>query len=253
MERADGQFGDGAGGWFDTQADQTDLFIRTRSEYDGAIPAGSSVMVNNLLDLHELTGERSYLERASRAIASLSGFIAAAPVGAINSTRALLRVLLKEPSLLPWSNGGAESAPISPALSAGDVVAVFASEERVVVREREPAGLILQVRIQEGYHITAPDPGRVGAELVGFHIDIVNGSGVRAYADYPPGEPYRPAWADKDQPIPAYTGTIAVPVMLEREGPWKGRPLLAVWYQACTDTACLAPSTLELDVAIDRG
>ncbi|MEL7088538.1 MAG: DUF255 domain-containing protein, partial [Planctomycetota bacterium] len=34
-----------AGGYFDTLPDQTDLFVRTRSTYDGALPSGNSQMI----------------------------------------------------------------------------------------------------------------------------------------------------------------------------------------------------------------
>ena len=49
-----------------------------------------------------------------------------------------------------------------------------------------------------------------------------------------------------------HRATFNLPVVIAREGQWSGRPLLAVTYQVCTDTECLAPTTVELDVAIDR-
>ena len=51
------RFWDPGGGYFDSLADQADLFVRTKSTYDGAVPCGNSVMLNNLLDLHELNGD----------------------------------------------------------------------------------------------------------------------------------------------------------------------------------------------------
>ena len=40
-------------------------------------------------------------------------------------------------------------------------------------------------------------------------------------------------------------------IVLEREGDLTGRPIVTVTYQACSDTECLEPVTVELDVAID--
>jgi hypothetical protein len=107
--------------------------------------------------------------------------------------------------------------------------------------------LHLVLRIAEGYHINAADPGPGGAGLRPLRVGVINGTGVAAYADYPAGEAY-----GMDGEIRVHKGQVELTVVVEREGEWSGRPILAVTYQACTDTECLAPITAELDVAIDR-
>jgi uncharacterized protein len=62
--------GGGGGGYFDTLDGQSDLFIRTQSAYDGAVPCGNSVMLLNLLALHEITGDKKYLEDAAATLRS---------------------------------------------------------------------------------------------------------------------------------------------------------------------------------------
>ncbi|MGE3107257.1 MAG: thioredoxin domain-containing protein [Phycisphaerales bacterium] len=258
---ADARFGDPAsGGYFDTLAGQADLFVRARSKYDGAIPSAGSIMLNNLLDLHELTGEAAYAQRAGRCLASMSAFVANSPVGGINSTRALLRILASGPavrsaalSLLPAPDSAGQASAAS---EASHPVAIYSAVDTVVVGEREPAGIVLKVKIDAGYHVNAAEPG--DESLIGFRVAVVNGSGVVAFADYPSGTEYRPAWNLKEGgaggvALRVYTGEVSIPVILERRGEWKGKPLLAVTYQACRDDACLAPATVELDVAIDRG
>ena len=140
-------------------------------------------------------------------------------------------------------------------------VAVYAAVDEVTVSDTEPAGVILKMKIDDGYHVNAAEPGL--DSLIGLRVKIINGSGVAVFADYPRGDEYRPAWAAGDAKdaanaaaappaIRVYKGEVSIPVILERSGEWKGKPLLAVTYQACTDSACLAPVTVELDVVIDR-
>src|SRR5690606_6319614 len=52
------------GGFYDTLADQDDLFVRARTIYDGAIPSAASQMIHNLLDLG----------RFDRAVSDLSAY-----------------------------------------------------------------------------------------------------------------------------------------------------------------------------------
>ncbi len=70
--------------------------------------------------------------------------------------------------------------------------------------------------------------------------------GVAAYADYPSGEPWT-----VDPSILVHKGTFELRIALERTGPIIGQPLISITYQACTDTECLEPVTVELDVALD--
>jgi uncharacterized protein YyaL (SSP411 family) len=86
------------GGYFDTLADQPDLFVRLRSTYDGALPSGGSVMVHNLLDLFELTGERAYLDRAVEDLGAFAQHLQGQPIALIHMQHALLRVLELTPS-----------------------------------------------------------------------------------------------------------------------------------------------------------
>ena len=84
-----------------------------------------------------------------------------------------------------------------------DPVHIFASTERVTVSHDTPATLTLVIDIQPGYHVVAaqpweeegtkPDPSVPSSlraslpSLIPFRVGVHNGSGVAAYADYPPG------------------------------------------------------------------
>ena len=251
VDLASGAFADDAGGFFDTRPDQTDLFVRTRSTHDGAVPAGVSVMLGNLIDLADATRDDAWLGRAAACVRSISGEIADNPLGTINSTRHLLRLMRlgeRVDGLIEFSDS---KAP--PLGGSARVVEVLASDEEITVRAGEPAELHLALRIHPGHHIVAAIPGETDAPLVPLRVGLVRGRGVAVYADYPPGEP---SGVEGVGTVNVYTGTVEVRVALEHAtgiGATPGEPVLGVTFQACTDDACLQPSTVPLRVKVIIG
>jgi len=247
-------FSEPSGAWYDTRAGRTDLFVRTSSTSDGALPSAASVMLHNLLDLAELTGCGTYRDQAAGLLASLSGAIAASPVGAVNATRALFRVLTEEP--LRGLSPTGEPAPSAAGAEVGEPflpVEVYSDAERVTVGRDAPAVVRLVLKVAPGYHIIAAEPGVEGEApptgLVPLRVGVRGGTGVTVYAEYPHGTVYGPDGSR----VMVHHGTIEFRAVVEREGDWSGRPMLALTYQACTETECLAARTVELDVALDAG
>jgi len=255
INRAFDIFADADGTLFDTAADQPDLFLRARSTHDGAMPSGQSVMLHALLDLHErddVHGPRAdLLSRARAVLSSLAGAISDSPVGVANATRALFRVL-RDRSLRDACAQTLDDATTTDAAtdSAPDFtpVEVYASLERIALAADTPAELSLLVRIAPGYHIVAADPEST-SDLTPLRVHRLHGGGFEVYADYPPGEIFRPSPAVA--PVRVLRGEFELRVAIERTGEWLGTPLLGVTFHACRDDACLRPQTLELDVAID--
>ncbi|MFT5424422.1 MAG: hypothetical protein ACI89L_002217 [Phycisphaerales bacterium] len=255
------------GGLFDTRADQADLFVRSRSSHDGAMPCGQSVMLRTLVGLAESIPEapgEAVAARASGLLASMSPAIAANPQSTSNSVRALARMLADraryEPSYTFAADDAASEPSAEPTVSP---VEVYASAERVVVTEDEPGEFVVVLRIAPGYHIIAAEPGPIAGEMPGLvplRIGLVSGQGVAVYADYPApdGEPYGVEGVGKinvhhGQAV-GEEGGFEIRVAIEKAdgvGASPGRPILGITFQACTETECLAPMTLELDVAID--
>jgi uncharacterized protein YyaL (SSP411 family) len=245
---------------YDTRDAETDLFVRPRSTHDGAIPSATSLYLHALLDAHELTSDDTHLQHAIATLATLVDAIGASPMGCVNSTRALLRVLAKPELAAMFTGNDSQSATQSTDSTPNtnpldhDPVQIFAEVERLTITESEPAVTNILVKIENGYHVAAAEPGF--ESITPFRVRITGGTGVVAYADYPQGHWYPPdAHSAQAQDslgrMRAYTGAIELRIVLERQGTWSGRPLIAVTYQPCRDDACLHARTVELDIALD--
>ncbi len=251
-DRALALFGDPeTGGFSDTLEGQSDLFVRAQSVYDGAIPSATSTFLNVLVDLSELTGEERFADRAARGIVSTSSHIERSPVGHINSVRALYRGLSRD---LPIAKALDDAGAVPPdQKAAGDspsVVVVFADTDRVSVSNNKPASFRVRLTIAEGYHIVAADPGPEAFDgLIPLRVGLTGGEGISVFADYPRGTNY--TIEGLDGKLLVYAGAVEFDIVLDREDKVTGRPIVIVTYQACSDTECLEPVTVELDVAID--
>jgi len=242
------RFGDAdrPGVLYDTRHDE--LFVRGRSTYDGATPSAHSVLLGAMATLHELAPDAGIMQQAQRVLCAVSPAIAESPVATAGSTAALLRLMRLDQELAE-SVVAAElervRATPEPVDDSFTPVEVYANGDRITLGPDLPAQLELVVRVKEGWHIYAADPGQDG--LSPLRVGIKDGTGVRVYADYPKGTPL-----PGDEAIRVHEGEIEFPVALELEGDWSGRPMLVVAYQACDDQRCLPVRTVELDVAIDR-
>ncbi len=225
---------DVAGGYFDTRADQSDLFVRTKSTHDGATPSANAVMANNLVTLYERTGDDAYLDEAIATLNGMSRVIAGQPVGATNAVRALYRVLAIAPDRM---TSAAETGPLPP-----QPVVATASRGEVVMTPETPGVFDLTIEIADGFHINAHEPG--DDALIGLRVVLTGAQGLALDADYPEGEAY-----GTDGEIRVHRGTITIPVRVRLTGPLQGRPSVLVVFQACTDRACLAP--MQQRVAVE--
>jgi uncharacterized protein YyaL (SSP411 family) len=73
-ERAVALFQDtDGGGFFSSPANQSDLVLRLKDDYDGAEPSGNSVMALALLRLARITGRDDFRTAAERTLAAFSG------------------------------------------------------------------------------------------------------------------------------------------------------------------------------------
>jgi hypothetical protein len=69
------------GGFFSSPANQSDLLLRLKDDYDGAEPSGNSVMALALLRLARITGRSDFRTTAERALEGFSGRMLAGGAG----------------------------------------------------------------------------------------------------------------------------------------------------------------------------
>lgn len=255
----------GDGGYHDTRADREDLFVRSRTTYDGATPCGSSLMLHALLDLAEAAAHPAdksrYLDEAVALLRALSPSLSRDPLATVNSVRGLLRLLATDRSTRDddtFASPDAEEAHEEPCPESPDTspVEIYSEGETLQVAPDKPTETMLLVRIADGYHVTAADP-HPGHELndpalalTPFRVHMIGGTGLAAYADYPTGTPHGTSHDLADDTFLAYESEFELRVAIEQTGPVTGHPRLAITYQACTDTECLLPRTVELDLDI---
>jgi thiol:disulfide interchange protein DsbD len=120
-----------------------------------------------------------------------------------------------------------------------------------VVRARltlEGARAVVEATIAPGWHVNAHEPR--DEFLIPTTLEIDAPAGVRAGAVvYPPPEEHRLAISG-GKPVLLYTGTVRFTAPLERTAASGAEPLRArLRYQACDETRCLPPRTLELALA----
>ena len=237
---AEERFGSPSGGWFDAPDGRSDLIVRLVSTSDGAVPCASSVMLGGLLAMrHDAATESLF----GRGIAALSAAVAANPLAAINTTRLLLDL---DAEFLDRFGMGVGADELRPAPN-DSPVEVFSSASELAVG---PGGaeLHLELRIAEGFHINAHEPGVDG--LTGLEVDLDGGMGFEVVVDYPAGRAMEGSVIPEGETLFAHTGAVRIPVHVRHSGePVTGTPRLVVTYQACTDRACMEPMQAVLGVA----
>ncbi len=218
------RFADPRGGYFDTLAGQRDLFVRTRTAHDGAIPSGNSRMAHNLLDLFELTRDEAHLARAATLLGSFGGKLQTLGANMAHMQHALLRALeLGVPAADPRR---------VPAIAASGPVTLRL--EPNPVKLDQPFSLTLA--IAKGHHLNAHDLR--DRTLIPTTLSLHEGKGYTLEVVYPPG-------AER------YEGRVVLRGVVRAEAGATGSPTLVLRYQACTGSECLAPREVELPLVVD--
>jgi hypothetical protein len=82
-----------AGGFFFTTAENKDVLVRQKNFYDGALPSGNSIALDNLFRLSRMTDEVGFEETAARLAGLFSSFGAGSALGFIQFINSALPML----------------------------------------------------------------------------------------------------------------------------------------------------------------
>src|SRR5262249_22251151 len=75
----DAHFADPVGGYFRTADDDEPLLVREKPDFDASEPSGNSVALQNLLRLHELTGDDRWRATAEHLLGAFGPALARSP------------------------------------------------------------------------------------------------------------------------------------------------------------------------------
>ena len=230
MAQAQKRFAAPGGGWFDTLADQSDLFVRSRDVHDGALPSGNAQMIHNYVSLWERAGKKADQAYADHAVAGLrvmaQGLEDRGPAMA-HGVHALRRAL---------AHPGLAQGLARPAAQAADTPTGPVSV-RVQPDAQSADQWVVTLAIAAGFHVNA-NPAST-PELIATTLHA--GDNAQVTVTYPDAVERHLAFADA--PLSVYEGVVSLRVT----GWAPSAAPLTLRYQACTDEACLAP--VQQDIA----
>lgn len=231
------------GGYYDTLADQQDLFVRVRGTYDGAVPSANGRMIHNLLSLYELTGDTAWLDLAERDLLSFSESLGNSGAGMVQMQGALLRALEAAPARFA-------DQPIPADSATGQEKPVTAQLSPDIRMTEGQADFTVTLDIGKSYHVNSNSPSM--PNLIPTVLTLHEADGYEMAVEYP--EPETHTYAFSDQPLSVYQGKVTFNITLRRlpdtEAVLPDTAALVLDYQACTDMACLQPATIRLPLAI---
>ena len=229
------RFGDpDAGGFFYTAADAPDLIVRQKTAVDTPLPSGNAVAAMVMQDLGQPAVARDTLVTFAESLRSSGEGMSSLALAAHEYLRGNLPISVHPPATRPATTTGPASQP-SPVQQAADAVQLTADWV-------SPTELRATVTVAAPYHVNAHEP--LDRDLVPTQLAVVGEGIAVARIDYPPGADR--AFAFSDRPLRVYDGTFAVTVTLRAPVP-PGTPVrLSLQYQACDESACLAPVTRSI-------
>jgi uncharacterized protein YyaL (SSP411 family) len=221
---AENRLGDPAGGYYLAE-EAPDLLVRPKIAHDGAVPSGNAVMLRNLLELAERTGDRDYRRRAELGLRAFAGLLEREPA----ATPVLAVALLEARDAAPVA------AVAAGARSGGDEV--VSATTQLIGTAGVDGWRPFEVRLQiaPGWHVNA-NPASME-----FLIPTRVAGPVREIA-YPAGERLRFAFAGEE--LAVYSGDVAISGEAAAAA-----TAVRLTYQACDDDRCLPPVTRELKLS----
>jgi len=229
-----------AGGFFFTAHDHEKLFVRSKDQFDGATPSGSSMAAYCLVRLCRLTGEPSYRKSAERSIRAFLNVLKNQPRGMTLMQRALDEFLSLPAEKPAKPSPGQAKAPMPVKLSA-KAGPIAADRTQLIT---------LVMEIDKPWHAYANQPG--DDSLTPTSVQVSSEPKPESVkAAYPRGEPFMAPGFNK--PVFIYEGKVTIPITIKRAEvngkPDTGPLTLSVRYQVCDDKTCLPPRTVK--VAVD--
>ena len=229
------------GGYYDTLANQRDLFVRVRGVYDGAVPSANGRMIHNQLDLYEITNEARWLDATEKGLRSFAEPLARSGSGMVQMQAALLRALELDPAR--FADAGQVVSTTTDTDSDNDSPVRVTLEPSPLVFNEGAAKLTVTLDIHSDFHINSNEPSQ--EFLIPTVLSLANADGYELEVAYP--TPTMASYDYADQPLSVFHGRVQVRATLRKTSQsaeaLPADAVLLLSYQACTSSACLQPAT----------
>jgi len=243
-QAAQHHFGIETGGYHDTLADQADLFVRTQSTYDGAIPSGNSVMIHNHLDLFELTGEPEFLQLVALDLKANAQPLIEQSGAMLHMTHAVLRMMTLAPSMIIDSQSEDASTKVGP-----NPTCTLTANSATIDPSLTQQTIEITCDIPDTFHIMGPSLD--DETLVPTSLALTGVDGLTWEVEFP--EPTLQELVPDTPVLPIYQGAIAFKLRLEIQDAQalaQSHPTVSLRYQLCDDARCLQPTVIDLALPI---
>ncbi len=227
------RFGDAQfGGFYFTDRSATDLIVRQKTASDSPLPSGNAVAAMVLLELGQVATAR-------QTIAAFAQQVADHGEGMSSMVQAALQFLRRaEPFVVSAAEDAAgHERPPAPKQTADTIVAATA-------RWQSETELKVQLSIRAGFHINAHDVGGAPIPLIPTVLRIADSTD--ASIEYPPAQEQQ--FEFSEVPMKVYAGDVTVAVKFRVPRRAGAALQLTLAYQACSDSACLPPTTVAVRV-----
>ena len=222
-------------GWYDTEEGQSDLFVRTKSLADGAIPAATSIMLEDLVTLAQLTRESRFLSDAMATLDSESQYLKSSPLAAIVAAQQLHTLISSYPDKF--------DEPFETTMSNPSPVRISVDPEMLKIKAGDEAIIKLKLRMATGWHVNSNIPGNEYA--IPISIQSLS-EGIVVSTDWPHGE----LLISAGEEVNVYGEVVEIPIKISTSPQAKGGVRLMVTWQACNNDTCLEAETNRVPCAI---
>ena len=234
MKQARSRFFDTEQGWLDAPDGDSNLFVRGRSLYDGAVPSGTSVMLDNQRRLHELTADAAWLGEAADTLKPIAATLNRSPRGSGQAIAALHHLRTADPGRFNAAVPKAAKGPVE--------VGVDSKQVRLDTNGRGEITVVMQLK--SPWHVALPGTKDV------MPVRIASATpGIEVTPRWPQGKTYQ----DQMGSMQVLEGTARIPVTVMRSNAAEPTLELSVSWQACDDKICLRPETQTYVVELVDG
>ncbi|MFK8066798.1 MAG: thioredoxin domain-containing protein [Gammaproteobacteria bacterium] len=220
------------------------LFAQPKSTHDGATPSGNSVAVRVLSRLTKRLGDHQYDDKAHEVLQAFSGTIADYP-----GSYAYMLEQLHE--LLNGESGDIQFAARGAIRITGEIIDQKSTQND---QDNNQYDVLIALDIADGWHINADQP--LHENLIATQISLDSGETAKLSSiEYP--EALLKHVDFEEKPLALYTGKVEIRSKLDHKilkirkiNTFDRTVDMVIQIQACNQSACLAPESVKLSLAL---